>query len=77
MRPKAAGRWGGWAAAAASARWQDLLHRRLDESYLIDTGILDGSNLRSIVKGHISGAVSAPHLLTAWLTLEEWFGQYQ
>jgi hypothetical protein len=44
---------------------------------LIDTGIVNGDNLRKLVAGQISGAIDQNHLVSAWLTLEEWLRQFQ
>jgi hypothetical protein len=56
--------------------WHHLLRQHVEDSYLVDTGILAGDRLRELVEDQIAGRRNATNLVCAWLTLEEWLGRY-
>jgi hypothetical protein len=56
--------------------WHRYLRQRLDASYLVDTGVLNGDGLRRLVEGLITGHHEGVSLVCTWLTLEEWLARY-
>ena len=59
-----------------SRDWHRFLRQRLNESYLVDHGLVNGDALGRMVEWAIAGRRKVAHALGPWITLDEWLVRY-
>jgi len=56
--------------------WHTVLWAHANDSCLVDLGIVSGDGIRMAIAQHLAAQANNMHLLSGWLTVEQWLRHY-